>query len=250
MFAARITCSALAGFSFLISYDCFSQSGIIPKWEAGINVGAYLYQGDLTPRRIGSIETIQPGIGIFGTRIINKSFSARLMFNMARLVANEAIYQYPEWRKERAFASTTSVKELTVSLHWNVFGSNYDEVKYEPYVFAGAGASYVNVSRNYSSTNLAYFGETSRVQTGLAADIATPTPRLIPVAPVGAGVRYHISDRIVLNLEGSYRLMHTDYLDGFSQSANPNLKDHYSSITIGAAYKFGSKEKYGCPSVN
>jgi hypothetical protein len=51
-------------------------------------------------------------------------------------------------------------------------------------------------------------------------------------------------------MEGTYRLMRTDYLDGFSKSANPNLKDHYSSITIGAAYKFGNKEKYGCPVAN
>jgi len=246
----KITCSAIFSFSLLVTYDCFSQRSIVPKWEAGLNVGAYMYQGDLTPRRIGSIETITPGFGIFGTRIINRSFSARLMFNMSRLVANEAIYEYPLWRKERAFSSSTSVKELGVSVHWNIFGTNYEEVKFEPYVFAGGGLSYINVTRNYSQTNFPYFGETSQVATGLVADLATPTPKLIPVAPVGAGVRYHISNRIVLNLEGSYRLMRTDYFDGFSKAANPGFKDHYSSLSIGAAYKFGSKEKYGCPAVN
>jgi opacity protein-like surface antigen len=169
---------------------------------------------------------------------------------MTRLVGDESIYAYPDWRKQRNFAATTSVKELSVSVHWNVFGTNYTDVKYEPYVFAGAAASFLNVSRDYSRTNLGYFGETSDVQTGLVADIATPTPRVIPVAPVGAGVRYHISDRIVLNLEGSYRFMRTDHLDGFSRSANPTLNDHYSSLTIGASYKFGNKEKYGCPAVN
>jgi hypothetical protein len=250
MIVKRITCSALFGFSFLISFDCFSQLSSLPKWEAGLNVGAYLYQGDLTPHRVGSIETIQPGIGISGTRIINRAFSARLMFNMARLAGDESIYKYPDWRQQRNFSFTASIKELSLSLHWNIFGTNYEDVKYEPYVFAGAGATFINVNRNYSKVNLAYFGETSDVQRGLATDIATPTPRVIPVIPVGAGVRYHISDRIVLNLEGSYRLMQTDYLDGFSQSANPGFKDHYSSLTIGAAYKFGRKEKYGCPTAN
>jgi len=250
MFATKITCSALVSFSFFISYDCFSQLSSLPKWEAGINAGAYIYQGDLTPHRYGSVETIRPGIGISGTRIINRAFSARLQFNMARLAGDESIYKYPDWRQQRNFSFTASVKELTLSVHWNIFGTNYSDVKYEPYVFAGAGASFVNINRNYSRVNMGYFGETSVVQTGLAVDAVTPTPRVIPVMPVGAGVRYHISNRIVLNLEGSYRFMHTDYLDGFSQSANPNLKDHYSSITIGAAYKFGKKEKYGCPSVN
>lgn len=250
MFTSKITCSALFGFSFFISNVGFAQKNSLPKYEAGINIGAYIYQGDLTPHRLGSIETVQPGFGISGTRIINSAFSARLLFNMARLVGNESIYKYPDWRQQRNFSFTASVKELTLSLHWNVFGTNYDEVKYEPYVFAGAGASFVNITRNYSKVNLAYFGERSVVQDGLVIDAATPTPRIIPVLPVGAGVRYHISDRIVLNLEAAYRLMRTDYLDGFSQSANPGFKDHYSSITFGAAYKFGSKEKYGCPVAN
>ena len=250
MCTTKITYQAFFIFSFLISNDGFSQKNSLPKYEAGINIGAYIYQGDLTPHRLGSIETIQPGVGISGTRIISSAFSARLLFNMARLVGNESIYKYPDWRQQLNFYFTASFKELSLSLHWNVFGTNYDEVKYEPYVFAGAGASFVNITRNYSKVNLAYFGEKSTVQVGLIIDAATPTPGIIPVLPVGAGVRYHISDRIVLNLEGTYRLMHTDYLDGFSQSANPDFKDHYSSITIGAAYKFGSKEKYGCPVAN
>ena len=250
MFAARITYSGLFVFSFFIFPDVFSQKSSLPKWEAGINVGAYIYQGDLTTHRFGSIETTLPGFGISGTRIISRKFSARLMFNMARLAGNESIYEYPRWRPQRNFSFTASVKELTASLHWNILGTNYDEVKYEPYVFAGAGASFVNIKRDYSKVNPVYFGDQSPVLAGLAVDAVTPTPKIIPVMPVGAGLRYHISQRIVLNLEGSYRLMHTDYLDGFSKSANPDLKDHYSSITIGAAYKFGSKEKYGCPVAN
>ena len=250
MFATRITYSALFGFSFFISHDTFSQISSLPKWEAGINLSAYIYQGDLTPHRFGSVETITPGFGISGTRIINRSFSARLMFNMTRLVADESIYDHPDWRKQRNFSSTTSVKELTVSVHWNIFGTNYDEVRYEPYVFAGAGVSFINVSRNYSRVNYTYFGEQSDMQAGLLRDVATPMPRAIPVVPVGAGVRYHISNSFVLNLEGSYRLLRIDYLDGFSQSANPKLKDHYSSLSVGISYKFGKKEKYGCPSVN
>ena len=250
MLAARITRSAIFSFSFFISFDGFSQSGSLPKWEAGVNVGAYMYQGDLTTHRYGSIETIQPGLGISGTRIINKAFSARLMFNMARLAGNESIYEYPRWRQQRNFSYTASLKELILSLHWNILGTNYNEVKFEPYVFAGAGASFVNIKRDYSKFNAVYFGDQSPVVSGLAVDASTPTPRVVPVVPLGGGLRYHVSPRIVLNLEGSYRLMYTDYLDGFSKSANPKMNDHYSSLTIGASYKFGSKEKYGCPVAN
>lgn len=250
MFATKNTCYVLICVAALSSNRSYSQLSSVPRWEAGINAGAYIYQGDLTPHRFGSIETTMPGFGISGTRIISRLFSARLMFNMAWLHANESIYKYPDWRQQRNLAFSASMKELTATFHWNIFGTNYtDDVRYEPYVFAGAGVSFSNISRDYSRINLAYFGESSDVQRGLAVDAVTPAPRVIPVVPVGAGVRYHISDRIVLNLEGTYRLMHNDYLDGFSQVANPKLKDHYSSLTIGAAYKFGKKEKYGCPSL-
>jgi len=250
MCATKFTSPVFFSILFFISYDSFAQVRSLPKWEAGINVGGYIYQGDLTPHRFGSIETIQPGIGISGTRILTRAFSARLLFNMARLAGNESIYTYPEWRQQRNFSFSTSVKELTLLVHWNVLGTNYDERKFEPYLFAGAGVSFVNTSRNYSSVNAAYFGEHSPMMSGLAADAVTPTPRVIPVVPVGAGLRYNLSPRIAINGEASYRLMHTDYLDGFSLSANPKLKDHYTSVTIGVAYKFGNKDRYGCPTAN
>lgn len=250
MIVSKLTCPSFFTILFFMSVDGFAQLSRIPKWEAGLQVGAYIYQGDLTPHPVGSVETVRPGIGITGTRILNRSLSVRAMFVMARLAADESIYKYPDWRQQRNFSFSASVKELSLSLHWNVLGTAYDDVKYEPYVFAGAGASMVNVNRNYSRVNYTYFGEKSTVQQGLAIDAAVPSQQLIPVLPVGAGVRYHISERIVLNLEGSYRFMHNDYLDGFSFSANPGFKDHYSSITIGAAYKFGGKEKFGCPAVN
>lgn len=232
-----------------VSYNSLAQPQRFRKWEAGLHIGAFIYQGDLTPNRYGSFETIRPGIGIFGTRIINRSLSARLLFNLAALSGNESVYKVPEYRQHRNFSFNASVKELTLLLHWNVLGANYDERKYEPYVFAGGGISAVNINRNYSRYDAAYFGEQSDLSSRLAVDAATPTPRMIPVVPAGAGIRYNLSEKIAINLEASYRFMHTDYLDGFSVAANPGFKDHYSSITIGAAYKFGGKEKVGCPAM-
>ncbi|MFT3908631.1 MAG: DUF6089 family protein [Ferruginibacter sp.] len=246
MLVNKITCPAIVGFLFLIPYAATSQSGSIPKYEAGLNIGAYVYQGDLTPHRLGSVETVQPGIGISGTRILNERFSVRAMFVFATLAANESVYAFPDWRKQRNFAFTASVKELGLSLHWNVFGTNYEAVRYEPYVFAGAAAAMISTYSDYSRVNWYYFGEVSEVGSGLAVDATKPSRKIIPVVPVGAGARYHISNRIVLNLEGAYRFMHNDYVDGFSKSANPVLKDHYWSVTIGASYKFFTKEKYGC----
>ncbi len=251
MCAKKITAFVFFPVFIVLSTPVFSQVRSLPKYELGLNVGAYLYQGDLTPHRFGSTETIKYGIGISGSRIISRSFSARLLFNIASLEGADSVYTSPEYRKQRNFSFTTPVKELALLFQWNILSSNYNERRFEPYLFAGAGLSFLKIKRDYSRLNRAYFGEVSNIYTGLTVDTATALPRTIAVIPVGAGLRYNVSPRLAVNAEASYRLMNNDYLDGFSQSASPKYKDHFSSISIGIAYKFGKNENYGCPtSVN
>lgn len=250
MCTTRFPISTFIVSCLMLSAPVIVESQVIRKWEAGLNIGGYIYQGDLTPEVHGSITTIRPGIGLSITRIFSSRLSARLLFNIASLAADESIYPFPEWRRHRNFSFQASVKEGSLLLHYNMLGNNFDGRKYEPYIFAGAGISSVSVNRNYSRIDPAYFSENSEVQQGLAIDAVAPSTMVIPVVPVGGGVRYNLSDRMSINVEAAYRFMNNDYLDGFSVAANPNLKDHYTSISIGAAYKFGGKEKYGCPGMN
>lgn len=68
--------------------------------------------------------------------------------------------------------------------------------------------------------------------------------------PVGIGARYKLNDSFSLYTEASYHIMSTDYLDGFSQSANPALKDHYYKYSAGLIYSGKQKNRYGCPVVS
>ena len=117
-----------------------------------------------------------------------------------------------------------------------------------PYIFSGGGLSLIRVKKDYSRMDPTVFGESSDVVNGLAVDNARGTPHALFSVPVGVGAAYPISDRFSVNFETSYRFIFTDYLDGFSQSANPKQQDHYHSISAGIIYKFGNKEKgIGCP---
>jgi outer membrane receptor protein involved in Fe transport len=71
---------------------------------------------------------------------------------------------------------------------------------------------------------------------------------LIPVLPMGIGIRYPISSRISINAETSYRFTFTDYLDGFSKAANDSRRDSYLSHTVGLIYKFRNNLMMKCPS--
>jgi hypothetical protein len=240
----------LSTFIFLSGNICFVQAQIdLSKYEVGLSGGIFVYQGDLTPQQLGSYKTMKPQFALHVYRILSPAFSVRLNINRGKLYGNDAVYDNPEWRKQRNFNFSTPVTEISAQAVWSFLESR--SPRFSPYVFAGAGLSFLKIKRDWSNINTTVFGEGSEVQAGLAQDAARSLPRVIPVMPVGAGVRYSLNNRFSLIGETSYRLSFTDYIDGFSKSANPARNDHYFSHSIGVIYSFGKKDKslnaVGCP---
>ncbi len=217
------------------------------KYEVGLTAGAFVYQGDLTPQTLGSYKTLTPQIGLQVYRILTPSFSARLNITGGKLLGDEGVYSNPEFRKQRNFNFSTPVAEIAVQGVWYVLGFN--KPRFSPYVFVGGGITFLNVKRDYSKLNTEIFGAGSEVQNGLAIDIAQTLPSVIPVVPVGAGLRYTYNNRFSFIGETGYRLSFTDYLDGFSKAANPKLNDHYLDHSAGVIYSFNNKKDkaLGCP---
>lgn len=229
-----------------------SHAQFYKDMSIGLNGGAYVYQGDLSPQRFGSFKTIQPGISVFVKKPINHFLAARVQVSFARFVGDESRYSEPEYRKQRNFYFSTPVKEFSAQLVWNIRGRNYEDRGIMPYIFSGAGVSLLNIKKDYSRLDPVIFGDGSDVFAGLAIDNAHGTPRAILAVPVGIGAEYPVSQRFSVNIETSYRFIFTDYLDGFSQSAGPKYKDHYHSTSAGIIYKFGAGNKnkgIGCPVV-
>jgi hypothetical protein len=235
-------------FIVFLSASLKSNAQFYKDMSVGLNAGIYVYQGDLTPERIGSFRTMQPGFSLFAKKPINHFLAARLHISIAKLKGDDSRYTVPEYRQLRNFYFTSSVKEFSGQLVWNVLGKNYEDKGIMPYIFSGAGISLIRVQKDYSRMDTKFFGESSDVAAGLAVDNAHGTPRALFSVPVGVGAEYPISNRFSVNIETSYRFIFTDYLDGFSQSANPKLQDHYHSTSAGIIYKFGNKDKgIGCP---
>lgn len=221
----------------------------LSKYEVGLSGGVFVYQGDLTPQQLGSYKTMKPQFALHVYRILSPAFSVRLNINRGKLYGNDALYADPEWRKQRNFNFSTPVTEISAQAVWSFLEQR--SPRFSPYVFAGAGFSFLKIKRDWSNINTSVFGEGSEVQAGLTEDAARSLPRIIPVVPVGAGVRYSLNNRFSLIGETGYRLSFTDYIDGFSKSANASKNDHYFSHSIGVIYSFGKKDKslnaVGCP---
>ncbi|MBI3137127.1 MAG: hypothetical protein HYZ15_00920 [Sphingobacteriales bacterium] len=242
----RVT-TILPALAFFLSGILSAQSNH-PKYVFGLNLGFTVYQGDLTPERLGAFKTQKLSAGIHASRLLSSSFAVRGNLTRGRLKGDDARYDQPEFRQQRNFNFTSPLTELSVQLLWNPAGRNYTDKGYSPYLFAGAGFAFLHIRRDWSRFNPSYFGvESADLFPGLAADTAHSLPRVIPVIPVGAGINYFFNSRLGANAETSYRLAYTDYIDGFSQSANPRRKDHYLQYSVGILYRTGKTDPLKCP---
>ncbi|MES2647133.1 MAG: DUF6089 family protein [Bacteroidota bacterium] len=238
------------------------------KNEFGIHVGGLFYQGDLAPGILGSFKTAKPVAGIFYNRILTPYWSVRANLDFGGLKGDDAKNEEPDYMKRRNFNFNTPLTELSLLGVFNLFGNNLDgsmTQRLSPYVFAGGGAAFVNIKRDWSRIDSSMLHNGGNTLAGLLRDSATELPKTLAVIPMGAGIKYALSPRVALALEGTYRVTFTDYLDGFSYAANPDRKDSYYGLTIGAVFNFGGssgsgyggggmfrkggKSKTGCPTV-
>lgn len=221
------------------------------RWQVGVNGGVFVYQGDLAPSMVGSYKTLKPAVGLYLSRILNPSFILRTNLAFGRLKGNDAKYDHPYWRRDRNLSFVSGIVEISELLVWNMFSNNSNEIgnRLSPYVFAGLGLSVLKINRNYNNMSKDFFIDFPQVQAGFNADIAARPPGPVVVLPAGVGVEYYLNNRMSLTAETNFRYTFTDYIDGFSQGANPSKKDFYQSHTIGLLYRLGKKNQLDCPVV-
>ena len=220
------------------------------SYEIGINVGTLIYQGDLSQSEFGSTKDLKPAVGIYVSKDLNTYFSFRANLNIGKIGADESQFSYPTYKKFRNFMFTTPITEFSTVLVWNILGQSADNDyrKLSPYIFAGAGITFLNIKRDWSRIDTTFFNSKSSTIIGLGKDTLQATPRMLPIIPFGIGLKYAITDNIGLKAEATYRLTFSDYLDGFSYAANPNTTDKYYGVSIGVSFNL-ARNNYKCPIV-
>jgi opacity protein-like surface antigen len=237
--------SAICAAIFLISYNSLQAQVKGSPYEIGFHLGTALYAGDLTPNLKGSYKTPGKYFGFTGAKILNDAFTLRANISFGKIRASDANFSKPAYRQLRNFGFKSSITEFSVNMNWNVLGNQRRLI---PYLTAGVGYTFLKIRKDISNFDVEYFSATEpNVIEGLAQDAAHKLPKGIGTIPVGAGLRYALTEKLSLTTETTYRLMSTDYLDGFSQAADPEKKDHYFTHTIGIVYSFGKKNTLACP---
>ncbi len=226
----------------------FSPKNNLSKWELGAGLSAFIYQGDLTPRFLGSLETTKPGLNAFVNYKLKNQIKLQAAASIGSLKGNDAIYITPAFRKERNFLFTTPVKDFSLAAQYQIYKSYLgDEALLYPYIGAGIGFTFVNIKKDYSNLNTKLTTSEPKILSGLAIDDAKGTPRKIINIPLVVGVRKQYNQRFDMFAEIKYRFIKTDYLDGFSQSAGSKNGDKFYSINFGAIYKLYNNKGIACP---
>ena len=113
------------------------------------------------------------------------------------------------------------------------------------------GVAFTRITRDWSRFDYNYPYWQSWVLPGLATDSLQALPTSIVTVPVGIGLRYQIGDKLALYGELTKRVARTEYLDGFSKSANQKENDGYSSVIFGLIFRLGSgnggRGRIDCP---
>lgn len=226
--------------SLIIGINTFCQNNH-SSISVGLETGTLVYQGDLVPSVAGSFRNSKLLFGINVSKQFFPHFGIKASLSKGQIGADESIYSEPSWRQLRAFQFQTPVTEFSSLIVFDFADQSLDQTKrLTPYLFAGIGVSFLKVNRDWSRINLAAFDPKASTILGLGIDTLKNTPKVLPVIPLGAGLKYTLNERWTANAELGFRMSMSDYLDGFSKAGNASAKDFYYALKLGISYQFGS----------
>lgn len=211
----------LSLFIITISFqNTFAQEVYEQLGEIGFTLGAAHYFGDLNTR--GKVNRPKPALGVFYKKQFNNYLGVRVSAHYAQLGYSDT-YSSSEYQQRRNLSFNTDIFEIAVQGDFNFFkfvpGDPY--YAFTPYVSLGLGLfsynpyAYYEGQKVYLRTlgtegqNIEYVdpdnGKTRKPYGSMAVSI-----------PIGAGIKYNVSNNINLSFQISHRLTFTDYLDDVS----------------------------------
>jgi len=206
-------------------------------------IGATNYSGDVSESAI-EIKEMQLGYGAYVRYHFSSKFSLKLHGYSGSISGDDANSPV---LKERSFRFSSSLLELGLVGELHLFKkpryskTGLHKFQVSPYLYGGIGTV-------IATSDAEYYGPANRRNDWLRAPLPEDDlkNRFI-LAPVGGGLRFDIFDQIIVGLEGGFRPVFSDDLDGVKLNGNPNRGDwyYYGGATISFLFaKAGKRHPY------
>lgn len=188
--------------------------------EAGLFIGVSNYMGDLAPAPLAANET-NLAFGGHYRYMLNPKTGVKGSVSYAKLSGSDANIPLADPRPGvRRWEMETGLLEAALQMEWHPLGSSrfnnagVYQRQLSPFIGAGLGLAFGDAEVKVPEDDQARFPEADDKSAFI-------------VFPVTLGIRFDLSESLILTGEFSVRGTFTDYLDGISQSGNPDANDHY-----------------------
>jgi len=223
---------ALLIFQLLLSGTCCDLHA--QNISAGLFTGVSNYQGDIVKYQVLPKESRFAYGGFFRYTLSNKlTIKSNVYFG--KLSGSDANF---DDRVVRGYSFSTRILEGGINIEYDIFGKSRQNKKgafrpvRTPYIFTGICAVKFNTKARGLSEDAKetkYFESRQSVFNYMI--------------PFGVGYKYDWNENYTFGIEFSSHLPFTDYLDGVSESADPNNNDWYVFGGLTASYWFTAVKK-------
>jgi hypothetical protein len=176
--------------------------------------GSSTYYGELT--NPGTLLKFQPNLNVGLQKYVTPQINIRVELNWFQMKGSDAEANDPS-RKIRGLSFLSNCFEISGIGAFNLFANGnryYRRPTLNIYGFAGIGLLYFNPTAKYNGQS--YSLEPLKTE-------GVSYSRVVPVIPMGLGVRLKTGPNTNIVFEGGYRKTFTDYLDDVSTKyADPN----------------------------
>lgn len=196
-------------FSVFLFFTSQSQS-----YEFGFSLGATGYLGDLdTPNDLDIIKRIRPAGGVFIKYKMNDRFAFRGNLLIGKLIGDDS-QSTVDWQVRRNLSFTSNIVELAGLFEVNLLKFGEDYKKWTPFVFGGVAYLHHNPKAEFEGQKVALqpLGTEGQSMPGFQDKYSL---NLISI-PLGAGLKFQLTDKIGMQMEITQRITFTDYLDDVS----------------------------------
>ncbi|MEO6820469.1 MAG: DUF6089 family protein [Ginsengibacter sp.] len=190
-------------FFFVFSINCFSQ-----KLSLDIYGGVTNYQGDLQDKQFTFSQShLAGGLGL--SYNITDHFAIRSAFTLGKVSADDKFTK----NKIRNLNFTSGISEFQLGLQYNLF--SLESMAFSPYLFVSAAVFHFNPYTFDGNGDKYYLQPLSTEGQGFI-DGRQKYELTQFAIPIGAGIKFALSENINIGVEFGFRKLYTDYLDDVS----------------------------------
>ena len=217
-------------FVFSCSFFCLSAQDSIPRWplQAGFSFAGVSYTGDYS-EGASSLSRVYPGANLSLQSTHPRPLKLQLNLGFGKFAEqyDTDTPNLPPDVEIPTFIETSFIYgDLRLKYHF------FHQKKFQPYLSAGAGVMFFS-PKDQDGKKLVR-RPSSRLEGEDFNDI-------VPELPISAGVHFHLTRALWIDLSYTYRYTPTDYLDNVGLAGSNNGFDALHAVQLGLQIDLGAR---------